>query len=425
MKIIFILFLALNSYAQTTILELGQTKIFNGTAKHVWIEKSAVLKADSIGGSIRITAKKIGSSKVRINSKNETIEVLHPDQVALFEKMKQLVATKPGLHAEVENGEVTIKGYLHDWTIWKSVAKELNFSTYRMKAELSPLLKLSMQKNFDDDLKSQGLLSVNVIKEPFLEVRLHPQQASLDRYRDYFQKLGISVVVAADSLEIVPVIRVDITVVEISKNASREMGFEWPEAVKFQVLPHKLVTSETLTTTLKLLETHGKAKMLASPNLICRSGKEAEFLAGGEIPIKIANFKMQDIVWRKYGVLLKIKPVADSTGRISLSLETEVSTLGPLSADKIPSILTNRVSSHFDLSHSQVIALSGLLKEGESDGSKGLPFLTQVPILGPLFSSQSYLSHKTELVIFVRPRLMDQESSDEWTKGASHAPTSL
>ena len=424
MKTLLLIFLSIKAFAETTILELGQSKTYSGSAAPVWVEKSAILKADAVGGAIRLTAKKVGSSKIRINNTSETIEVLHPDQLALYEKMKKLMTTKPGLRADVEDGEVVVKGYMHDWATWKSIAQNLDFSNYKMKAELSPTLKSTMQKIFDEELRSQGLLSVNVVQQPNLEVRMNPLQASLDRYRDYFQKLGISVVVAAESLELVPVVRVDITVVEMSRNASRDFGMKWPEKASFEILPEGLVTSESLIAQLNLMESRGDAKMLASPNLICRSGKEAEFFAGGEIPITLTSFRSQEVVWKKHGVMLKIKPVADSTGRISLSIDTEVSSLGSLK-NAIPSIETNRVSSHFDLSHSQVIALSGLLRESEHNGSDGLPFLTQVPILGPLFASQSYIKHKTELVIFVRPRLMDQEPLEEWTKGASHATTSL
>lgn len=417
--------MTIQALAQTTILELGQSKTYPGAARQIWIEKSTILKADSIGGTLRITAKKIGSSKIRVNSKNETIEVLHPDQIVLFDKMKKLMSTKPGLRAEIENGEVVVKGYLHDWNVWKSISTEVDFSGYAMKAELSAPLRLSLQKTIDRDLQDQGLLSVNIVHSPRLEVRFNPLQPSLDRYRDYFQKLGVAVVVAVDSLEILPVIRVDITVVEMSKKSSRVMGIQWPTSADFQILPGKLVTSETLMATLNAMESRGEAKMLASPNLICRSGKEAEFLAGGEIPLKLSNRKVNEVVWRKYGVLLKIKPVADSSGRISLSIETEVSSLSSSLYGEIPGIDTNRVSSHFDLSHSQVVALSGLLKESEKYDTTGLAFLSEVPILGPFFSNRAKSKEKRELVIFVRPRLMDQQPQEEWTKGASHANSNL
>ncbi len=425
MKKLLFLLLSHACFANTSILELGRSKNYPGLIKEIWIEKSSILKAESVAGSIRLTSKKVGSSKVRINSEIQTIQVLHPDQMALYEKMKTVLIKKPGLRSEVEDGELVVRGYLHDWSVWKSLAEEFNFSKYSMKAELSKSLQDTLQKILDADLKSQGLLSVNVVQKPHLEVRFNPQQPSLDRYRHYFEKLGIAVVVSPDSLEIIPVIRVDITVVEIKKDSARQVGIEWPTSAQFQILPGKLVTSDTLIATLQAMESRGEARTLASPNLICRSGKEAEFLAGGEIPIKIVNHKIQDIVWRKYGVLLKIKPQADSSGRISLAIDTEVSNLGSSLYGEIPSIETNRVSSQFDLSHSQVVALSGILQERDNYGLTGPAFLTQIPIIGSFFSTQTRLKTKSELVIFVRPRLMDQQPLEEWTKGASHAQTSL
>jgi pilus assembly protein CpaC len=424
MKTLFILFLSLQTLAQTTVLELGQSKNYPASSERIWIEKSAILKAEPFGSGVRLTAKKVGSSMVRINSKNETIEVLHPDQMALYQRTEKLVSTKPGLQVDIEEGAVVLKGYLHDWKTWKEIAKDLSFSSYKMYAKPSDELKQTMQKHFDEDLQAQGLLSVNVIQEPHLEVRLNPQQAGLDRYRDYFERLGISLVVAAESLEMLPVVRVDITVVEIDKDFMRQVGLQFPESTTFNVVSDKMMTYSGLEVTLNTLEKNGHAKTLASPNIICRSGKEAEFLAGGEIPIKIANYEVHDVIWKKYGVLLKIKPLADSTGRMSLSIETEVSTPGP-KTDGVPEFLTNRVSSQFDLSHSQVVALSGLLKEVESKDISGLPFLTSLPVLGPLFSSNNYQNHKTELVIFVHPQLMDQKSNEEWTKGPAHVSTSL
>ncbi len=423
-KIFLILLFPLQVFSQITVLELGQSRTYQDIKDRVWIEKSSLLKAEAMGSGVRILAKQVGRSQVRINGHIETFEVIHPNQKVLYDQLQKLVSSKPGLHTDVEDGQVVIKGYVHDWKAWKDLSENLGLASYQMKAELSENLKETLQNHLDEDLKSQGLLSVNVIQQPELEVRLNPQQASLDRYQSYFKKMGIPVVLSTESLVMVPVVRVDITVVEMNKQFSRKIGLQPMASAQFQILPHKLVSAENLMATLHLMENQGQAKMLASPNLICRSGKEAEFLAGGEIPIKIANFASQDIIWKKYGVLLKIKPLADSTGRISLSIETEVSSLGaPI--DGIPSIQSNRVSSQFDLSHSQVLALSGLLKNDEGHSESGLPFLSQLPILGPLFSSHDYHSHKTELVIFVRPQLLDQQPTSEWTRGASHVSTSL
>jgi pilus assembly protein CpaC len=147
---------------------------------------------------------------------------------------------------------------------------------------------------------------------------------------------------------------------------------------------------------------------------LCRSGKEAQFLAGGELPIKITAHKRQDVVWKKYGVLLKIKPVADFSGRMSIALETEVSTIDTSNTvDGLPGLLTNRIESHFDLKESRTIALSGLIKHQSGQSSQGLPGLSSVPILGSLFASREFRDDKTELVVFVTPEVVDSSQSEE------------
>jgi pilus assembly protein CpaC len=196
-----------------------------------------------------------------------------------------------------------------------------------------------------------------------------------------------------------------------------QYGLKWPDTYSARILPQGLERTEDLIFNGKALEESGHGKILASPNIICRSGKEAEFLAGGEFPIKILNYKVQDIVWKRYGILLRVKPKADSAGRISLSIETEISTIDKSTAvDGVPGLLTNRVSSHFDLTQPRTIALSGLIKNEDGTSSAGIPYLSRVPILGPLFSSKDFQEKRTELVIFVRPSILSETESDSAPK---------
>ncbi|RYZ78230.1 MAG: type II and III secretion system protein, partial [Proteobacteria bacterium] len=165
----------------------------------------------------------------------------------------------------------------------------------------------------------------------------------------------------------------------------------------------------------------GKGRILASPTLLCRSGKEAEFLAGGEFPIRMMNLRMQDVVWKKYGVQMKVRPKADSSGRMSIALDIEVSTIdGSRGVDGIPAMLTNRMSSHFDLSKPQTIALSGLIKNEESNRQAGLPLLSRIPVLGALFSSRDFQENRSELIIFVRPSIVKENSGPTITPNRPH-----
>jgi len=155
-------------------------------------------------------------------------------------------------------------------------------------------------------------------------------------------------------------------------------------------------------------------KVLANPKLLCRSGEAAHFVAGGEIPIKIMNWKTSDVIWKRYGVILDITPVADLNQGISTKLVTEISLLDEAhTVDHIPGLLTNRIETHFDLRGSKTIALSGLIKSELGKGTTGLPLLSQIPILGELFKSKNYQDNRTELVVFVTPRVISPENPPE------------
>jgi pilus assembly protein CpaC len=109
-----------------------------------------------------------------------------------------------------------------------------------------------------------------------------------------------------------------------------------------------------------------------------------------------------------------VKPLADFQGAISLEIQTEVSLIDMANAvEGIPGLKTNMVKSHFDLPGRRTIALSGLLKQELGESKEGLPYLTRIPILGALFSSQKFLKQQTELVIFVTPEIHVPDSDEK------------
>jgi pilus assembly protein CpaC len=228
------------------------------------------------------------------------------------------------------------------------------------------------------------------------------------KYQRALAGFGFRIEASSTTMSLEPMVRVKIVVAEFRKSYLQRIGLGWPGAESAQLLPEWVFPSQkAFQIDIKALESAGIAKILASPTLLCRSGKEAQFLAGGEFPIKIANFRNQDVIWKKYGVLLRIKPQADLSGRMSISLQTEVSTLdSSRTVDGIPGLLSNRIESHFDLSDSRTIALSGLIKKDSGKSRSGLPFLSDLPVLGPLFSSRDFHEDRTELVVFVTPEVI-------------------
>lgn len=406
--LLFILIWKSLSLAQ--ILQVGETISITTRNSTVWAEKNNCLNINTRSSITTFTGTKRCSIKVKIDNQIKKIQVITVAQNTLYKKLQPIVKKTPGLQVSIENAQVEIQGSIYKWEVWKSLRDHLqDDERFVVRAKLSEELSSQFQIHINQELQSQGLLSLNVTQKPYLSVSLSPQQQYQTRYLDYFERLGIPVTIAKESLSTEPTIKVKIRIMEISKSSSKSFGIRWPDEATFQVLPKAIINSETLQGQILALESTGDARTLASPTLICKSGKDADFFAGGEYPIRLTGFKSEQIHWIKYGVGLKIKPLADSSGRMSLSIETEISNLSAF-VDNIPTVETSRVSSHFDLSKSQVIALSGILRDQSSSGHDGIPFLKNIPVLGSLFSSKKYISKQSELVILVEPMLMGSTS---------------
>jgi pilus assembly protein CpaC len=256
-----------------------------------------------------------------------------------------------------------------------------------------------------EQLKAIALFPYKLELNANPQIHLNESQPQLRELSRFVQSYGIRIVLSPTALSLEPIVKVHITVAEIKKSTANKYGIGWQDSYPAKILPKGLLMDD-LEISLNAMEASGEGKVLASPNLICRSGKEADFFAGGEFPIKIINFKLQDIVWKKYGILLKVKPTADMSGRMSITIETEVSGFdGSKTVDGFPGLYLNRVQSTFDLTESRTIALSGLLKKEDHQQNQGIFGLANLPILGSLFSSKDFREDKTELVIFVRPEI--------------------
>ncbi|MEP1230302.1 MAG: type II and III secretion system protein family protein [Litorimonas sp.] len=162
---------------------------------------------------------------------------------------------------------------------------------------------------------------------------------------------------------------------------------------------------------IQALEEKGVIRTLAQPNLVSMSGETASFLAGGEFPIPVPSGLGQvGIEYRKFGVGLAFTPTVLDDGVINLQVAPEVSQLDQASAVNIagvsvPGLRVRRANTTIELRNSQSFAIAGLLQTTSTNDRNQVPWLSDVPILGSLFSSTSYQESETELVIIVTPYL--------------------
>ena len=170
---------------------------------------------------------------------------------------------------------------------------------------------------------------------------------------------------------------------------------------------------------------NGLAKILAEPTLTALSGQQAEFLSGGEFPIPVnGDDGTVTIVFKEFGVGLKVLPVVLDSGHVNLKLNVDVSELSQENSFEvsifntntsliIPSLTKRSAKTAVELGDGQTIGIAGLINDSTRAVVDRLPGLGDIPVLGTLFKSQEFVSGQTELVIFVTPRLAKPIAQDK------------
>ncbi|MEL6679982.1 MAG: type II and III secretion system protein family protein [Pseudomonadota bacterium] len=163
---------------------------------------------------------------------------------------------------------------------------------------------------------------------------------------------------------------------------------------------------------LEALETKGMVRTLAEPNIVAISGQDADFLAGGEYPIPVAdNDGSVTVDYRPFGVELSFSPTVVDEDLISISLRTAVSSLDTTTQVTVSGITVNafsvrRAETTVEMRDGQSFAIAGLLQDDFNDSAGQIPWLGDIPVLGALFRSSSFQRRQSELVVIITPHLV-------------------
>lgn len=165
-----------------------------------------------------------------------------------------------------------------------------------------------------------------------------------------------------------------------------------------------------LGVTIRALRQKNLLQILAEPNLIAVNGKEASFLAGGEIPIPVVQGGSAvngiTILFKEFGVRLSFTPLIMPNGNIHLQVKPEVSALDftnglRLQGFVVPALTTRRASTELELLDGQSFVIAGLMDNRLVDDRERVPGLGDLPIIGNLFRSKNLQRNKTELMVLV------------------------
>jgi pilus assembly protein CpaC len=239
----------------------------------------------------------------------------------------------------------------------------------------------------------------------------------------------------------------DVKITEFNTDKLRDLGIDWSDAVAgpsaalavdqptndiFRAAPDADLTpsfaqnlplgvpgwlgffglASEITSKINLLASTGDAIILAEPKLSARSGGQAEFLAGGEIPVvTTGTLGSSNVEFKEFGIKLAITPIVDSFTNIMANVSTEVSAVDRSNAvGDVPAFITRKTTTDIRMRDGQTLVLSGLIDRDVGKSVQKIPFLGDLPVLGRLFSSESFNDNRTELVIFVSPTVFDAEA---------------
>jgi pilus assembly protein CpaC len=169
---------------------------------------------------------------------------------------------------------------------------------------------------------------------------------------------------------------------------------------------------------IRALKQTGYFQSLAEPNLVAYNGREASFLAGGEFPVPIVTALGQvSIQYKEFGVRLNFTPTI-AGDLIRLKVRPEVSELDfnngvTLEGFRIPALQTRRAETEVELRDGQSFAVAGLIDNTAQTDRAAIPMLSQIPIIGHLFSSKAERQERTELLVLITPRLVRPLNPDE------------
>lgn len=216
-------------------------------------------------------------------------------------------------------------------------------------------------------------------------------------------------------------IAVSADIVEIAGSYEKSLGFSWTPfqaGVNFaekaipvgQIIKIGDFARQTqLQTSLKMLETEGKAQLLSNPKVIVQAQSQANFVVGGEQPYPTANGNGTVTTdFKKFGVIMNIVPVINPNKKdtIRAELQLEVSNVDfsktvQVGNTAVPSVVTRQIQTAVEVKSGETLVIGGLKSSTKNSSKTKIPFLGSIPLIGLLFTQTTVTETQQSLFLFV------------------------
>jgi type IV pilus assembly protein PilQ len=158
---------------------------------------------------------------------------------------------------------------------------------------------------------------------------------------------------------------------------------------------------------LSALETDGRGRVVSSPRVLTANQVEATIEQGTEVPYQEASSSGATSVSFKKAVLsLKVKPQITPDGRVQLQVLVNKDQPQFLSGYDIPAINTKNIKSEVLVENGGTVVIGGIYEEEETTTIQRVPVLGELPVVGALFRTNSRVANRSELLVFITPRIV-------------------
>jgi general secretion pathway protein D len=189
-------------------------------------------------------------------------------------------------------------------------------------------------------------------------------------------------------------------------------------------LTYSMVTnSGDVQVIMSALANDNKVNVLSSPSLMVLNNQEASIKVGDQVPILTSSstpvssvggtlLSTNTIQYRDTGVILNVRPRVNAGGLVLMDLEQAVDNVATLVTGGIqsPTITQRQIKSSVAVSNGETLVLGGLIQERSEKTQDGIPWLYKLPLLGPLFGTTTDTGKRTELVVLLTPRVVENRN---------------
>ena len=220
-------------------------------------------------------------------------------------------------------------------------------------------------------------------------------------------------------------IRLDFYFVQVDRATNHQIGVGYPQSISmgtasasFDFMSQSFqsataVVEEQALLRLDMAQASGWAKLMRKAAVIAENGKRAQFSGGGEVNIPVQGSLTTGIHTIEFGSKIEVLPRYDSeTGRLEIEVKAEVSDLTDDRGSGAPGRVTSGISTIVNLELGQALVLAGLSSASKLKSHTGVPFLSQIPIIGLLFGSERMTEQEVDNVIFIVPTVVDATTAD-------------